>query len=229
MDNGRPPRVVQLKIERKLRKCFQQGMSASLAAVKTGMNPKTVCKYYNKMAKQISDLEENAFLTRGSMEVERIRLGYENLIAEAYEALEQIKEEVDKYKKKGLLVPLHLLSAQKENMKIISTQIEKKSLIKVELLEKNESEQKEKRVSEHVVRKTVRDIVLHNSRSSLSACTPKDIEFEIIKLTKCTPEVAHEIYLEMERLGLYICSQDMLQVENLKHDLTKFALMRGYV
>ncbi len=53
--NGRPPKTTQLQMQKELRQYFERGISATVASSKTGINIKTVCKYFEEWSERIKE------------------------------------------------------------------------------------------------------------------------------------------------------------------------------
>ena len=79
--NGRPTKREQIYIERKLRPCFENSISARVTAGETGFNLKTVTKYFNQWKKEITESETPDFLKRCKEEKERCLISYEKQIS----------------------------------------------------------------------------------------------------------------------------------------------------
>jgi len=58
--NGRPTQKQQLEIQETLRKYFEKGISASSTSQRTGINIKTVCKYFEEWIEQIRKIPHYA-------------------------------------------------------------------------------------------------------------------------------------------------------------------------
>jgi len=119
---------VQAQIEKTLRPYFERNITATLSSIKTGINIKTVCKYFKFWVEQIRESEERDFLERQRIERERTILSYDNLILEEYELLDEIKDEIKKYKKEKKPISRYLLSTQIEILRNVSSFVEKKGL-----------------------------------------------------------------------------------------------------
>lgn len=126
MRKGRPNISEQVQISKKLRLYFERNISATFTSAITGINVKTICKYFHQWVKQISEAEGKDFFERQKNERERIILSYDNLILEEYELLDEIKNEICKFKKEKKSVPRYLLSTQNETLRNISSLMEKK-------------------------------------------------------------------------------------------------------
>ncbi len=131
--NGRPSRAGQLHIQKQLRPFFERGISASLTAKKTENNIKTVCKYFDFWAQEISELEENDFLERQKKERNRILVSFDKQILEAYDLLDYINEEIKKLREQDKTVPRHYLSSKLDVMRYISSLVEKKGSFAMQL------------------------------------------------------------------------------------------------
>lgn len=129
---GRPTRKKQLDIESKLKSYFEQNLSAYFTSNKTGINIKTVCKYFNRWVDQIKQAEDDDFLKRQRIEQERLIQSYDNIISTNFELLDSIKKEISKSKGTEKLIPRYLLTCHTEILKAISTIMEKKSSVLIE-------------------------------------------------------------------------------------------------
>lgn len=124
--NGRPSKTSQLEIQRELRSCFEQGIYALLTAEKTGINIKTVCKYFDFWTQEIIESEESDFLERQKKERTRILVSLDNQIIDAYKLLDSVDEEIKKIKEQHKAVPIQLFFLRLAVMRQISALIEKK-------------------------------------------------------------------------------------------------------
>lgn len=116
-----------------LRKHFERNLTASYTAGITGINIKTVCRYFDEWADQISEAEERDFLKREKKERVRIRLSFDSLIVEEYELLDEIKKEITKYRKENKPVPRYLIASQIEILRTISSLNEKKGYFSMQM------------------------------------------------------------------------------------------------
>lgn len=126
MKPGRPNKSEQLQITKELRQCYERDFTAPFTAEKTGHNIKTVYTHFHVWTEQLKELQEKDFLVQSEEKRNRIILSFENMLFELYETLDEIKEELGKYKKKNKFIPKHLLSTKLEIIRIISGLIEKK-------------------------------------------------------------------------------------------------------
>ena len=67
---GRPSQKQQLEIQESLRKFFEKGISATSTSQLTGINIKTVCKYFEEWVEQIKEINDTDFLKRVKLERE---------------------------------------------------------------------------------------------------------------------------------------------------------------
>lgn len=63
-ENGRPTKQEQLDLQKTLREYYEKGISATTTANLTGINVKTVCKYFNEWHRQINEIERSKFQDR---------------------------------------------------------------------------------------------------------------------------------------------------------------------
>ena len=125
---GRPTRAGQVSLQKKLRPYFEQGMTATFTANVTRINVKTVCRYFNEWTEEITKFEEHEFMKRQINERIRNVLSYDVLINEQYDLLNEIRLEINKYKKKNDKVPIYFWQTRIAILKAISTGIEKRAL-----------------------------------------------------------------------------------------------------
>lgn len=118
--SGRPTKSGQLDIEKKLRSCFLRGMSASATSVDTGINIKTVCKYFNEWYREQEEVETASFLERFKQERQRAISCYDAQIVEAYRLQEIIKEEIESVRKNGKSVSQNLMKRFELSIRTIS-------------------------------------------------------------------------------------------------------------
>ena len=118
--NGRPSRSEQVQIQKTLRTQFERGTSATYAAKVTGMNIKTVCKYFDEWTRQIFEIEKKDFVIRQKISKERAILNLDYMIFELYKLLDEIKAEIKTYKTEKKLVPKHLWSMNFDILKTIA-------------------------------------------------------------------------------------------------------------
>jgi len=145
--NGRPTISEQITNEKRLQKYFEKGFSASFTAVKTGKNIKTVCDYFNKFAKEITESEGDDFILRQRRLREQTILSYDRLIFESYESLDNINSEIKKHQKKDSKIHRDLFDKKLKTIKEISTLIEKKGTFSLEMLLAEELERNYKEVA----------------------------------------------------------------------------------
>ena len=118
--SGRPTKLGQLDIEKRLRPCFLRGMSASATSIDTGINIKTVCKYFNTWYKELEEVETQSFLERFKQERQRAISCYDAQIVEAYRLQEIIKDEIENARKGGTPVSQNLMKRFELSIRTIS-------------------------------------------------------------------------------------------------------------
>lgn len=126
---GRPSVTDQVQIRKILRPYYENGYSAYYTAQKTGINVKTVCRYYNEWSEQIEEAELADFLERQKRDRIQIIISYDRDIAETTEILDQVKTEIEKFQKDKKAVPRHLLTHKLEIIKFRSLLKEKKAAL----------------------------------------------------------------------------------------------------
>jgi hypothetical protein len=126
---GRPSKGEQVQMQKILRKYFKQGISATSAASETGYNIKTVCRYFDEWAEQIMELERKDFFEQNKLDRVQIISSFDSQIILAYKFLDEISEQIAATKKKGIIVPKHLLTLQIDTMRYISNVTEKKGAL----------------------------------------------------------------------------------------------------
>jgi len=139
---GRPSLSQQIEFERTLRSYFEKTVSATFASRETGLNIKTVCKYFDKWSKEIRENEEPDFFKRQRQERERLALCYDNLIFQEYGILEDIKSEIKKYREEEKEIPKFFVSSFQDAVKTISNLVERKCSFTIQPLSDEVIEQK---------------------------------------------------------------------------------------
>jgi hypothetical protein len=122
---GRPGRAEQMAIQKKLRPCFERGLTATLTAELTEINIKTVCNYFNKWAVESDAFEKKNFLQRQKEERGRIIRSFDYLIVEEHNVLDMIKIKIEKYNGDEP-IPQYLLNKHSDIVKTISNLNEKR-------------------------------------------------------------------------------------------------------
>jgi len=90
---GRPSQKQQLEIQELLRKYFEKGISATSTSQHTGINIKTVCKYFEEWVEQIKEINDTDFLKRVKLERERYLTVLDQQLLKLYE----LQDEIEKY------------------------------------------------------------------------------------------------------------------------------------
>jgi len=89
---GRPTLKQQIEIQETLREYFEKGVSATVTSQNTGINIKTVCKYFEEWIEQIKKINDIDFLKRIKLERER----YLEVLDQQLLKLYQIQSEVER-------------------------------------------------------------------------------------------------------------------------------------
>jgi hypothetical protein len=151
LKRGRPTKIQQVDIQRKLRTCFERDMPASIASEETGFEIKTVHKYFDEWTEQIIESESMDFFERQKKKHRRIILSFEYDIKEAYKFFDEINLEIENAQKEGKPVPRHLFSLKLDLMRFISNLKERKGAISMlPSLESSLNEKIEELIAKHV-------------------------------------------------------------------------------
>lgn len=150
-NRGRPNRQKQIQIERTLRPYFERNYSATFTSKITNFDIKTVCKYFGEFGDQIREVEYKDFVEREKTERERIRLGFDNILFEQYKLLEDVKNEVTKFKKENKPIPRYLISSQMEILRTISSLTETKGSFGLQMsLDESIEKKIEEKIKDHI-------------------------------------------------------------------------------
>lgn len=122
---GRPSRNQQLELQKVLRTYYERNISASVSARETGINIKTVTKYYMIWSDEIAKASDADFISRVRQEREQIILGYDVLIIESYKSLDTIKSEIANYNNANKPISRWLIDKKTQIIKEISNLYEK--------------------------------------------------------------------------------------------------------
>ncbi|MEX0764770.1 MAG: hypothetical protein WDZ43_00055 [Nitrosopumilaceae archaeon] len=93
--NGRPSEAEQLEIERTLRPYFEKSISPYVTSSKTGINIKTVRKYFHEWCEEIIKSEHPDFIESSKIAKEQTILAYDEQLLRLYKAQEDIDEQVE--------------------------------------------------------------------------------------------------------------------------------------
>jgi len=121
----------QITMQKKLRVYFERNQSASFAAQETGVNIKTVCRYFNQWSEKISKACDLDFISRQRQDREQILLSYDNQLGHLYDTLETINYEIKKYGKKE--IPRHLISHKLQTINLIGAINERKGAFQLQI------------------------------------------------------------------------------------------------
>jgi hypothetical protein len=131
MNRGHPSRSEQIQVRKELRKYFECGLTAVLAAQKADVNVNTVYKYFDEWALEISKQDTLDFVQRQKLERERIILSYDKQILEAVETLDVLNAQIQKCKEKS--IPGFLFSHKLELQKFITSTLDKKGAVSAQM------------------------------------------------------------------------------------------------
>lgn len=93
--NGRPSEAEQLEIERKLRPYFEKSISSSITSRETGINIKTVRKYFHEWCEEIKSSEHLDFIERSKIAKEQAILAYDDQLLILYKIQEDIEKQAE--------------------------------------------------------------------------------------------------------------------------------------
>ena len=99
--NGRPSKAEQVEIQKKLRSYFEKSISPAIAASETGINIKTVNKYYDEWYVEIKNSQQPDFIERCKIEKERHILAYNHQLLEMYKIQDDLKSQTINCKSGG--------------------------------------------------------------------------------------------------------------------------------
>ena len=148
LKNGRPSKADQLNIQKKLRPFFERGYNGTFTSNKTGINIKTICKYFEEWSERIQESENEEFFARQKKDKERIILALDHLISQDYDLLDISKKEIENYTQENKSVPKSILNLNLETVKHIASLIERKFSI---LMQPPAEEELEKKINEMIV------------------------------------------------------------------------------
>lgn len=229
--NGRPSKTGQLEIEKILLEYFQRNVTASFVSAKTGINIKTVCKYFSKWSNERTQVVLRNFEKREVEEREGIMTAFDLQIWEGYEFRDHINAEIEKFTKENKTVPRYLYSLKMEIMRYNSKiMLEKKSFM-VNVPDKKSilyEKMLPLSISKMKIKEIVRNLVLVEGKmTATSICERNTILGEIISVTKCDRAKSERILSKMIESGLN--QSGFGGVNNTNYEIKKFALLRGYV
>ena len=133
MKQGRPTRQVQVDTQNELRRYFEYGITAALAAQKTKTNVKTAYKYFDKWAQEVAEQETLDFLQRQKLERQRIIVSYDKQIIEAIGTLDELNYQIQKCKKDKKPISGFLFSHKLELQKFIISTLDKKGTVSAQM------------------------------------------------------------------------------------------------
>jgi len=98
---GRPTNIGELEIKRKLRFYYENSVSSMITRNETGLNIKTVRKYFSNWDNQIYQSEEKDFLKRCKQQKERTILAYDTQILSVVRQRKKIESDIEIARMKG--------------------------------------------------------------------------------------------------------------------------------
>ena len=90
---GRPTKNGQLEMQNKLWPYFEKSISASATSRETGINIKTVNKYFDKWFDEIKNSQKQDFIERAKFEKERAILAIDNQLLESYKIQDDLEKQ----------------------------------------------------------------------------------------------------------------------------------------
>ena len=109
--NGRPSKIEQLEIQGKLGPYFEKGISPFVTSKKTGINIKTVNKYFGLWYEEIKNSQNDDFIERCKITKEQAIVTLEEELLQLYEIRNELKrhsEEKQKSKPERWIYKLQL-------------------------------------------------------------------------------------------------------------------------
>lgn len=90
---GRPTKSGQLEIQDKLQPYFANGISAFATANETGINIKTVNKYFDNWYSEIQNSQRQEFVEKTKFEKERAVLAFDNQLLKLYKIQDDLEKQ----------------------------------------------------------------------------------------------------------------------------------------
>lgn len=232
-NKGRPTKIGQLHIQKTLRPYFERGLTATFTAEKTGINIKTVCRYFDDWFYKLRELEAKDLRKREKKEREMNILSFNQLIFEAYELFDHVDSEIEKIKSENNPIPRYLLSFKLEIIKSIANLNERKRSFTIQHIPNRISKELEtEEIDEELVKEIVRHLTLERGVTLSTTYSADDIIRGIINLLKCDDNRAKGILEKMKELGLSRCrgGDTFIDIDSTnEYHLLHFARIRGYV
>jgi len=127
MKQGRPTRYEQNRIKNILQPFYQKGISANETSAKTGINIKTILKYYKRWNEEIVDSDKD-FLMRVRITKEQTIQTMDREILSLYDQEEEIESIKNSIKRNGDIIQFEKLSRLKlkfsdRRMKVLAAKI----------------------------------------------------------------------------------------------------------
>src|SRR5689334_12409129 len=109
--NGRPSKTEQLEIQGKLRPYFEKGISPFLTSKETGINTKTVNKYFDLWYEEIKNSQNDDFIERCKRAKEQAIVVCDEQLLQLHEMQNELKrhsEEMQKSKPERWMYKIRL-------------------------------------------------------------------------------------------------------------------------
>jgi len=97
--NGRPSKTEQLEIQGKLRPYFEQGISPFLTSKETGINTKTVNKYFDLWYEEIKNSQNDDFIERCKRAKEQAIVVCDEQLLQLHEMQNELKRHSEEMQK----------------------------------------------------------------------------------------------------------------------------------
>jgi hypothetical protein len=128
MQHGRPGRSTQIQMQQKLRKYYNLGVSATVTAQETGINIKTVSKYFDEWTEQIMENYSTNFLEDQKKERVRIINAFDLIIINISDILDEMNQAAARLVKQNKSSD-HLYPTRLRAMQFLAEMVEKRSAI----------------------------------------------------------------------------------------------------
>lgn len=153
MNHGHPSKPAQVQMQEKLRRYFELGISATLAAQKVGLNVKTACKYYDEWTERITEQQNGDFLERQKADRERTIISFDTQILDMLDSLDSVNIEIKRYQDEKNPVPRYLFAHRLEVQKVIADLIAKRGAFAMQpSIDDNLREKIQELIREHAAR-----------------------------------------------------------------------------
>lgn len=120
-NRGRPTLQKQIKIEKTLNEFFNKGISANGTSQITGLNIKTVLKYFNRRYNEVIIIDRADFEERVTLVRLRFIMAYERELVKLYQIQNEIDDEISQYKRENRGIIPHGKGMYNERKNLIRT------------------------------------------------------------------------------------------------------------